>query len=900
VSWVFLISYRKSTKSVFLLFILGSSILLLTSGSNERTVSTRQGPRDIGYAVNTTEWYVNTTNWVNITLIQGVKISLSRIDGKIHWYWPTNPQEDRIVSPWGWSAIRVETWGYNDGQRFENSEEITITESSDKSWILVNETWLTPVNRETKVELHMVFHREVPWFYCYAKQTYMVEPNHTTLSEWYRVGLQPQVCVFLGGSDFIYTPSPFNESKITQEVMPVTHQWMERFEKFPWIAMHDQDDNATVGVIVLNTYPPCYDLMANDEYANNQEAQISFMSGGYGGVSECWYFPKDFSWYTQFVVYPCFDDTPPYYDKIDDLAKSLYHPSFTSTNFDSSFASASHSPVSFDWPAEKGQPFIINKIGCISAFLTQGIIFWNGTFPRHYSGHPDDYMLNFDQQYYSIASDSGYVYDNNGYNSTIAGTDSRYGYHVQCWKQQTFNYSAYEFDVEFEHTWEAWNDSDKFLWTITIEVKSDSNLTKAYFWMNKGNSKVIQLNSTTWEVYNETCWGAEPSITLIFKNSTIEYSNGSWICYLVNNTSQKQYLAGKKFQISFYLWLHYGHITETNQISPIHTIQPQNIAPFRSHFHRCINDHNVTEDFSFWTNATFIDARITYSPAEGQIRIVETGNGIGTTKIYCGDYGEPERVQVNRENISFQFNEIDRVLTLCVAFSSAEKKIATILICIPDTNSPKTKIAIGSPSHTQNGNIYVNSSTYFTLNATDGGFGIAYVSLKIDDEPWTNYSKLFTLAGYTEGAHLIRYFAVDKTANVEEIKTTEVIIDDLAPTTTCHPTEGIYSRPITINFTSIDNAAGVKETLFRRSSEEKWTLYTGPFIINKEGHHKIFYYSVDILGNKEHTKSSSYTLKKEIHWTFFIVTIAIALVAVASAIAIIRTLKRKGKKMAIV
>lgn len=873
----------------FLKFLLVCSLIMILPQPWETIGLPNSNPV---FAENSTGWYLNSSDSVNVTLINGVKISISRRDGLIHWYWPTSPEVDRRFSRW--SAIRVETWGYNDGQCFEDGEEITITESTDGSWLLVNETWETASSHRTRISLHMVFHRDLPWFYCYARQTYLVEPNSTTLSYWYRFGLQPQICVFLKGSDSIHTPSPFNSSEINiRGMMPVTFQWMEQFQQFPWIAMHDEDDDAAVGVVVLDVYPPSYDLMGNDKTARNQEAQITFMSAEESGVSEVWYFPKDFYWYAQFVVYPYVNDTSPYYDEVSDLARYLYHPAYTERNFDSSFTSAGHGPT------ETGQPFIVNKVGCLPGLDDEGVIFWNGTTPRHYEvDHPDNHMLTFNQDYYNISNYNGYLSNSTGWNSTSVGSDSRYGYHVQCWKQLAFDYQAYELDVELKHTWEAWNDSDKFLWTTTLKVKSTSNLTKAYFWLTKGLGEVIQLNSTAWELYETTSWGAEPAITLIFKNSTVEYSNGRWICHLVNNTSQKEYTAGKEFKISFYIWLHYGHITETSQITPIHTIQPEHVAPFHSHFHHSVENRNIG-DFAFWTNVTLIDVRVAYLQAEGELTITETGRGVGTTEIYCAEYEEPKNVEVNGENVSYQFDTASRILSFNVSFPSIGKNVAVIKINIPDTTAPETEIVIGYPHLVQNGNLYVNSSTHIQLNATDKGLGIDYTSLKVDNEPWMNFSIPFTLSGHDEGKHWIHYFTVDNTGNIEATETKPVTLDDLPPTTICNPPEGEYYGSVNVNFTSEDNAVGVKETYYRTSSEERWIEYTGPFTITGQGYHEIQYYSIDNLGNRESNKSTSYTIHGEFPWNEVMVATGVVVTVLAIIILLIHKAnikKKRGKK----
>jgi hypothetical protein len=848
---------------------------------------------EIGSAADSTEWYLNTTDWINVTLTEGVRIALNRDDGLIHWYWPSNPLEDRAVDPWG--AIRVETWGYNDGQGFESGIETSVIVSPARSWILVNETWITSSAYKTKVELHMVFYHDAPWFYCYSKQTYMTEPNSTNPSYWFGAGNQPQICLLMKDSNSIFTPSPFNESKInTGEVMPVTHQWMEQSGKFPWTVMHSQSDNACLGLIVLNVFPPSYDLMGRG--GGTTEAQITFMAAGTGDLGESWYFPKDFSWYAQFLVYPCFDDTSPYYDKIDNLSRSLYSQSYDFTNFDSAFTSASNISGAPNTP-EEAQIFVLNRIGCLDGLFGRGLIFWNGTTPRnYYSNYPNNYMLIFDQKFYEISNDLVSISDFGKWNSTLAGTDSRNGYHVQSWKQQDFNYSSAMLDASLKHTWEAWNDSDKFLCTTTFEIKSDSEVTGAKFWLDTGDCNVLKLNSTVWEIYYPSGWGDEPAVTLMFQNATVDFSDNKWTCWLVNNTSQQHCSAGEKFTVSFYLWLHYGHITDVNQITPLHTIQPQHVAPFHSHFHCNIRDQEGTSKFSFWTNATFIDANIAYLAQKGKLSVVQAGNGVGTTKIYFAGLGNPENVTINGENATFEYEESMKILTVNVNFTQTSDGIATIMIDVPDTVPPHTELLIGSPNFNNDGVIYVSSITQFELNSNDIGFGVVHTSFEIDVQHWINYSGPFNLTGYDEGERVIRFFSVDETSNAESPTIVEVTLDYSSPTTTCSPPEGSYSEPLTVNLSGTDNASGVKEIFYKVDLEGQWTKYTSPFNITEPGTHTVYYYSSDNLGNEESFQSKSYMINGSV-WNalMLIVGIVAGVVITCAVLFLIISRKKRGK-----
>lgn len=90
--------------------------------------------------------------------------------------------------------------------------------------------------------------------------------------------------------------------------------------------------------------------------------------------------------------------------------------------------------------------------------------------------------------------------------------------------------------------------------------------------------------------------------------------------------------------------------------------------------------------------------------------------------------------------------------------------------------------------------------------------------------------------------------------------------DTIPPVTTCTLTGelvgGVYVSDVTVTFTAIDGS-GVDYTTYKLDSGE-WTTYTEPFVVSTNGNHTVYFYSVDIHGNKETEKNCSFTIQKEI------------------------------------
>jgi len=68
------------------------------------------------------------------------------------------------------------------------------------------------------------------------------------------------------------------------------------------------------------------------------------------------------------------------------------------------------------------------------------------------------------------------------------------------------------------------------------------------------------------------------------------------------------------------------------------------------------------------------------------------------------------------------------------------------------------------------------------------------------------------------------------------------------------PDEKTFSGPVRVTLNAIDNDSGVNFTMFALDPMVEpivYSLYTGPFVVEGEGHHTVYFYSVDMAGNKE-------------------------------------------------
>jgi hypothetical protein len=143
-----------------------------------------------------------------------------------------------------------------------------------------------------------------------------------------------------------------------------------------------------------------------------------------------------------------------------------------------------------------------------------------------------------------------------------------------------------------------------------------------------------------------------------------------------------------------------------------------------------------------------------------------------------------------------------------------------------------------------------------TLTATDNLSGIDSIFYSIDGKPYEYYSN--PLSNFTDGEHILLYYAVDKVGNFEAPKKEILNIDSQSPKTFYTVTgisleNNIISSGTKIILTSEDSNTGIKSTYYKFDDGNE-VLYNGrnlPLDKLANGDHTLTFYSTDRVGNKE-------------------------------------------------
>jgi len=186
-------------------------------------------------------------------------------------------------------------------------------------------------------------------------------------------------------------------------------------------------------------------------------------------------------------------------------------------------------------------------------------------------------------------------------------------------------------------------------------------------------------------------------------------------------------------------------------------------------------------------------------------------------------------------------------------------------------------VSVGDSAGTNPDDVYVNSSTTFTMTAQDAIVGFNATYFRIDGGAWNLYEGPFSLPAivYLETNHVIEFYSNDLLGNTEATQDETDYLDNSVPDTTLAiGTPGVYSP--TRNVTWINSSTDLSlsavdyplpsppgypsgvQSIFQLLDGGSATLFTSPVLWMTEGPHTMGYYAVDNLDQIEGTSTDGF------------------------------------------
>jgi len=238
-----------------------------------------------------------------------------------------------------------------------------------------------------------------------------------------------------------------------------------------------------------------------------------------------------------------------------------------------------------------------------------------------------------------------------------------------------------------------------------------------------------------------------------------------------------------------------------------------------------------------WVNAP-VDVTLTpVDPMAGISSVVYTLNGSGSAT-----YSGPIHVSAEGTN-TLLYRAID------TNGNSEATKTATIKI---DTTAPA--ISTDATSTWSKGPVTAH------LTTTDGGSGVASVLYSTNGSaPSLPYTGGIIVSA--EGTTTVRYQAIDAVGNASAIKSVDVRLDNSAPVSTDTAPASWVAGPASVTLSSTDSYSGMYGILYTLDGSVA-TLYSSPLVVSAEGTHTITYAGIDLLSNREATKTATVRIDK--------------------------------------
>lgn len=165
-----------------------------------------------------------------------------------------------------------------------------------------------------------------------------------------------------------------------------------------------------------------------------------------------------------------------------------------------------------------------------------------------------------------------------------------------------------------------------------------------------------------------------------------------------------------------------------------------------------------------------------------------------------------------------------------------------------DTTPPETNLSLEGSEGLAG---WYVSEVVADLMSSDAASGVQTVYVRVDGGSWRSHVAPILMD--STGVHLLEFYAIDIAGNAEEVESTIVSVDTIAPETLCNLSgaatpSGWFASEVEVELSSLDFGSGV-ERAYYRINDGNWLDYRSAILIVDDGTHTFSYYSTDVAGN---------------------------------------------------
>jgi uncharacterized protein involved in tellurium resistance len=183
---------------------------------------------------------------------------------------------------------------------------------------------------------------------------------------------------------------------------------------------------------------------------------------------------------------------------------------------------------------------------------------------------------------------------------------------------------------------------------------------------------------------------------------------------------------------------------------------------------------------------------------------------------------------------------------------------------LPEDKEPPVTTAKITPEDPNGTNGWYTKDASITLTAADKDSGVEKTEYRINNGEWKVYTGAIPVT--ENGPYTVEFHSIDKSGNIEEIKSISFKLDTTKPFTMANVVPGEpdgtnnwYKSTVSITLSPSDEGSGIEKIEYQ-VGEGNWLIYDGPISVKTGGNYTIAYHSIDKAGNVEDSKSISLKL----------------------------------------